>query len=224
MNPTDGRFHSSKILLAALFAVSFAYVEASVVVYLRQIMYPTGFSFPLKDIPTNLIIIELVRELATMLMLGTVAWICARKPWERFGFFILVFGVWDIFYYIWLKATINWPLTLVDWDILFLIPVPWIGPVIAPVLVSCLMIAVGVLVIRLCQKRYTFKPSAVSWGLATIGTGVILFSFMRDFAAAYERKMPQPYWYPLLFAGLLCYIAAFLIPYREAQKSVGDQE
>ncbi len=216
MNSTVGNSYGTKILLASLFAVSFAYVEATVVVYLREIIYPEGFSFPLKDIPINLIAVELFRELATMLMLGAVAWICARQPWERFGFFVIVFGIWDIFYYVWLKATIDWPSSLTDWDILFLIPVPWIGPVIAPVLVSGLMILVGVLITRLYCKGCSFQPSMIPWILALLGTGSILFSFMRDFSAAFNKQMPQPYWYSLLIAGLLLYVVGFVIPYRSA--------
>jgi len=33
--------------------------------------------------------------------------------------------------------------SLLDWDILFLLPLPWWGPVLAPVLIALLMIVWG---------------------------------------------------------------------------------
>ena len=208
--------HTGKSIVVIAFAIAFAYVEASVVVYLREIIYPEGFAFPLKSIPFNLIVIELFRELATMIMLATVAVLAGKRVWERFGYFIVAFGIWDIFYYIWLKATIGWPASLVEWDILFLIPVPWIGPVLAPVLISVLMIVVGLLITRLYARECEFRPGWLSWGFAIAATALILYSFMRDFSATLNQQMPQPYQWGWLILGLILYIAGFVIPYRKA--------
>ena len=109
-----------RLIYVMLFAVAMGYFEAAIVVYLRELYYPEGFSFPLTVPPVRLIIIELFREAATIIMLISVAALAARKFWERFGYFIILFGIWDIFYYISLKVTLNWPSTLFDWDILFL--------------------------------------------------------------------------------------------------------
>jgi len=191
------------------------YFEAAVVVYLRGLLYPEGFSFPLKIVQSKHIITELFREAATIIMLVTVAALAARKFWERFGYFIILFGVWDIFYYVWLKVLIDWPSSLFDWDILFLIPLPWIGPVIAPVLVALLMIVVGLSITGLFHKGYEFKPTKVTWVLAVSGTFLILLSFMIDVDAGMNQGIPEPYFYRLLFPGLLFYIMAYFHTHRE---------
>lgn len=207
--------YRTRIILILLFGVSFAYVEATVVVYLRELLYPEGFTFPLKLMPLNLITIELFRELVSIVMLVAVAAVTGKKFWERFGYFITLFGVWDIFYYIWLKVTIDWPSSLLDWDILFLIPIPWIGPVIAPVLVALLMVITGLSITSLFVRGYTFRPTVLAWVLSVVGTAALLFSFMGDTGATLHQQMPQPYIYGFLIVGLLLYLIAYLVSYRK---------
>ena len=208
------REHRTRIILILLFGVAMAYVEAMVVVYLRELLYPEGFSFPLKLMPLNLIAMELFRELTSIVMLVAVAAIAGKKFWERFGYFIILFGIWDIFYYIWLKVTIDWPSSFFDWDILFLIPIPWIGPVIAPVLVALLMVIIGLSITSLFVRGYTFRPTALTWVLSVVGTTALLFSFMRDTGATLYQQMPRPYLYGLLIVSLLSYLIAYLLSYR----------
>ena len=205
--------YPGRLVYCFLFAVAMGYFEAAVVVYLRELYYPEGFSFPLKPISMRLIVIEFFREVATIVMLLTVAGLAGRKFWERFGFFIVLFGVWDIFYYIWLKVTINWPLSLFEWDILFLIPLPWLGPVIAPVLIALLMIIIGVSIIYKFYQGYDFRPCGLTWGLAVLATLLILYSFIRDVNAGFYQQMPQPYAYWLLFCGLFLYGIAYVYSY-----------
>ncbi len=201
--------YRSQLLAAVSFAIAMAYVESMVVVYLREIYYPNGFSFPIAPIPEKMIVLEIIREIATIIMLSAVAVLAARKFWERFGWFILMFGVWDIFYYIWLKGALDWPATLFDWDILFLIPLPWIGPVIAPLLIAVEMIVFGWLITRNFAKGLRFRPSKASWVFAAIGTLLLLYSFMWDIEAGLRQELPEPYLYPLLFVGLILYAAAW---------------
>jgi len=208
---------TKRYLFITIFAVAMAYFEAAVVVYLRELYYPDGFALPLVEIPRKLIIIELFREASTMIMIAVTAALCGRKFWERFGYFIIIFGIWDIFYYIWLKVTLGWPVSLLDWDILFLIPLPWIGPVIAPMAVSVVMILIGHSITRLYYKRRFFKPSLFSWLLAIIGTGMILLSFMYDTAATLHFQPPRPYLYWLLISGLTLYVWAYLHSYSRTR-------
>ncbi len=214
------RTHSYRLTLSIviLFAAAMGYFEAAVVVYLREVFYPGGFSFPLRMISGQFIVIEMFRETSTIVMLIAVAVLTGKRFWERFGYFLILFGVWDIFYYIWLKATINWPESLFEWDILFLIPLPWIGPVIAPALVAVLMIAIGISLTYLHHKGYRYKPSPVTWAPALTATAVILYSFMRDIEAGLNQTMPQPYRYELLFIGLILYGAAYIVSYRKIRK------
>jgi len=202
-----------KILWVTIFGIAMAFVESAVVVYLRKIYYPDDFRFPLKPIFDTLIIVEVFREIATILMLIAVAAIAGKKLWERLSYFLLCFAIWDIFYYIWLKVLLNWPSTLLDWDILFLMPLPWIAPVIAPVSVSVLMIVFSLKIIQLLHKGYEFKTGLIPCLLTLAGAVIILFSFVRDTGATLHQKLPQPYMYGLLLMGELFYILAFMISY-----------
>lgn len=192
-----------------LFAVAFAFVESAVVIYLRALYYPGGFFFPLRVLATGHIAVELARELSTLIMIAAVAVLAGRRAWERFGFFIFLFGTWDIFFYCWLKVCINWPLTLFDWDILFLIPVPWIGPVIAPVLVALTLAVCGVIFVIRSERGRVMHVTALTVILWICGTAVILYSFISDTGATLGGMMPQPYHYERLVIGLLLYFAAF---------------
>jgi hypothetical protein len=204
-----------KIFLVTVFGVAMAFVESAVVVYLREIFYPEGFHFPLQALTDKLIGIEVLREIATMFMLLSVCILTGEKLWERFAYFLFCFGIWDIFYYIWLKLLIDWPSTLFEWDILFLIPLPWIGPVIAPVSISLMMIVFGIIMIWLFHRKFDFKPLFISKVLGVAGTGLVLFSFLRDTDATLHHKLPQPYLYELLLAGEFLYVVAFILSYRK---------
>jgi hypothetical protein len=200
---------AKRLFWAFLFAVAFAFVESAVVVYLRALYYPGGFFFPLRVLATDHVAVELARELSTMIMIATVAALAGFSAWERIGFFLFIFGIWDIFFYGWLRVCINWPRTLFDWDILFLIPVPWIGPVIAPVLVALTMAICGTIVVLRTERGMSIQPGFLPLGLWLAGTAVILYSFVADTGATLGGVMPQPYRYELLGLGLLLYIVAF---------------
>ncbi len=209
---SNGSFRA-RIIWVIIFGVAMAFVESAIVVYLRAIFYPEGFGFPLKALVDYKILVEIMREAATIFMLLSVAYLAGRIRWERFAYFMLSFGVWDIFYYVWLKVLIDWPSSIFEWDILFLIPLPWIGPVIAPVSVALLMIVFSILMLRSFGKGRDFRPSAASHVLALAGTVIILYSFMHDLGATLHQRMPEPYRYDLLLAGDLLFIAAFTVSY-----------
>ncbi|MEI2825904.1 MAG: hypothetical protein V9F04_05470 [Dermatophilaceae bacterium] len=114
-----------------VYAIAMAFLESAVVIDLRALYYPVEFTFPMAPIDRRIAITELLREVATMVMLLAPGAMLTRRALERFAWFIYCFGVWDIFYYVFLKAILDWPVTLLDWDILFLVPVPWVGPVLA---------------------------------------------------------------------------------------------
>ncbi|MBI5039261.1 MAG: hypothetical protein HZC13_05830, partial [Nitrospirae bacterium] len=195
-----------------------AFVESAVVVYLREIYYPGGFRFPLKVMSDKMIAVELLRELSTLFMLTSVAALAGRKFWERFAHFLLLFGIWDIFYYIWLKVLIGWPSSPLEWDILFLIPIPWISPVIAPVSVALLMILGGALITYSIAKRNSFKPGSTSYILTFAGAAMILYSFMRDTDATLHQRLPGPYRYEFLILGDVLFAAAFAVSYVKVMR------
>ncbi len=194
-----------------------AFAESAVVVYLRAIFYPEGFSFPLKAMADYKILVEVLREIATICMLTAVAYLAGRRFWERFAYFMFSFGVWDIFYYVWLKVLLDWPSSLLQWDVLFLIPLPWIGPVIAPASIAALMIVFSMLIIYSFEKGHDFKPAALSFVLALTGIFIVLYSFMYDLGATLHQQAPKPYRYELLILGDLLFIASFIISYKKCK-------
>lgn len=171
------------LLPLSVFSVAFGFLEAAVVVYLRKIYYPDGFSFPLNPfIEANILQVELIREITTIVMLVCVGIVAGRSFIERLCYFMFCFGVWDIFYYVGLKIFLNWPESLLSWDLLFLIPVAWVGPVVAPIVCSFTMIFISVSVIFLKQKYdILVKGTLFEWLLAIVGVLIIYFTFTFDF-------------------------------------------
>jgi hypothetical protein len=202
-----------KIIWVTVFGISMAFFESAVVVYLRAIFYPEGFKFPLMALADYKIFVEVLREIASIFMLLSVACLAGKRFWERFAYFILSFGIWDIFYYVWLKVLLDWPSSLFEWDVLYLIPLPWIGPVIAPVSISVLMIVFSILIADSFQKGYNFRPTLISHMLALAGVILVLYSFMYDLNATLHQQMPKPYRYEFLVIGDLLFIGSFVLSY-----------
>ncbi len=149
---------------AVIFSVAFAWVESAVVVYLRKIYFDGVFKFPLvivweegKHIIDPLIQIEFGREIATIIMLVAIGYVTGKSKLQRFCFFMIAFGIWDIFYYLWLYVMVGWPGSLLTWDLLFYVPLPWVGPVITPVLIAVAMVGAGSLIIYYDEKGYVMR-------------------------------------------------------------------
>jgi hypothetical protein len=169
----------SRFMHVAVFAVAMAWVESAVVLDLRVLV---GRLQPYQPDPLphfgGLGGAEVIREAATLVMLLVVGWLAGDRLRTRLAYSAFAFGVWDIFYYLFLVPLTGWPLSLLDWDILFLIPVPWWGPVAAPVAVSLLMIAGGVLTVLLARFERPACSAQWSWLAVPAGIGLILYSFM----------------------------------------------
>lgn len=162
------------------FAVAMAWLESAVVAYLRALYYPGGFAFPLAPIDVRLALIELGREAATLVMLFAPGALLTRGRLARFAWFAILFGVWDVFYYIWLKVFLDWPGSLFTADLLFLIPAPWVGPVLAPCIVSAGLVGLGMALLHRLEREPGFRVSAVAWAWLAAGAGLILASFLQD--------------------------------------------
>ena len=200
-----------KLLWLALFSVAIAYLEATVVIYLRQIYYSDNLLviFPPKMFSSFNLIVELIREAATIVIMISVAFVFENKSRTRiFAAFIFQFGVWDIFYYIWLKATIGWPVSWTEWDILFLIPWTWLGPWICPVLISILFVTWSSIVIISDREYLLWKINL--WSFIT-GSALALISFLQP-ASPYifenrvedfQNYVPSNFWWSVFLAGIL---------------------
>jgi len=182
------------------YAIAMAAVESAVVVYLRA-LHPVDASLTvlLHEIPANFISIEMGREAATLAMLLAVAAVAGRNVRDGFLYFALAFGIWDIFYYIWLWVFIGWPPSLFTWDVLFLIPVPWLGPVIAPVLVSLGLVTGSLWLLA----RPSVRLPRLAWGLAIVGALVIVLSFTVDYRYALARSEPPRFRWELFWTGMV---------------------
>lgn len=169
------------VIILTIFSIAMGFMESAIVVYLRALYYPGGFDFPLVPLDNNILITELFREAATLIMLVTIGLTAGRTKAENFVFFLFCFAVWDIFYYVFLKLLLNWPASLFTWDILFLLPVPWVGPVLAPVILSLTMIALTFMVLHQESKGYTITFRLKDWILLIAGSLIIIFSFTQDY-------------------------------------------
>lgn len=211
-----------RILWLAAYAVAMGYLEAAVVVYLRAIYYPGGFAFPLVGMSDRMALVEVGREAATIVMIAGVAALAGADRWERFLCFSLVFGIWDILYYAGLYVTLGWPPTLSTPDILFLIPVPWVAPVLAPILIS-LGLIVGALVLLRLRARGAVVAFPVSlWALALAGGSLVLLSFTLDFRVVLAGGHPPPFRWWLFGAGLGAGVAALLAGTLRLRRMIGS--
>jgi hypothetical protein len=162
-----------------------AWVESAVVIDLRTLVSRIE-PYQADPLPqsANLGQTELVREAATLVMLATAGWLAGRTWRSRLGYALVAFGIWDILYYVWLKVICGWPRTLLDWDLLFLLPLPWWGPVLAPVMIAGLMVLGGTLVSVFETGNKPIWPGRLAWGLNLGGVGLALYVFMADTARA----------------------------------------
>lgn len=199
-----------RLLWITLFAIGFGWVESAIVVYLRLLYYPEGFAFPVKVIPWSVGWIELVREAATIVMLLAVGMLTGRTKLEKFAWFMYGFGVWDIVYYIGLKLSIGWSQSLFTWDLLFLLPLPWIGPVLAPVLVSLAMIAACIVIVQQQDKGSPLRTNKAYWVIEIICGLIIIFSFIVDYQTAFTIGNPDRFRWEIFLTGYLIGIGAFV--------------
>lgn len=231
------------LIWISLFAIAMGFLETSVVVYLRELYYPDGFKFPLVIIPNKIAVVEFWREIATIVMLVGAGIIAGKTRLSRFAYFIIAFAIWDIFYYVFLYVLLQWPESLFTWDILFLVPVPWTGPVLAPCLVSLGMILFGMIIIYFSERQIKIHIKKISWAILLSGVAIILISFMWDYfkvtgqssqtnwnliseQALFEEiktYVPAQFNWLLFIAGLWICAAGMIITYRDFKKQIINQ-
>jgi hypothetical protein len=198
-------------LTVVAFAVAMAYLESAVVVYLTGALGGrVGEIFPLKAAVEagDLIVIELGRELATLVMIAAIGILVGRSPVERLAWSSVVFGAWDIAYYGWLYVFAGWPSSLATTDLLFLLPVPWAGPVWSPIAVSVALIGFGlVAAVRLrAGLPMRLAPWHVAAGLA--GGLLVILSYTLDAGNLINGGLPGPYPWPVFLSGMAVAAAA----------------
>lgn len=193
-------------------------------VYLRKISFAGSFSFPLVTTWENGRIvldgfsrIEAAREAATLIMLGAVGALAGKNALQKFCFFMIAFGVWDLFYYIWLWVISGWPENLMTWDLLFSLPLPWVGPVIAPILVASAMTCVGSTFIHFEEKGYVIRWRWQDWLVESICAILLIVAFCLDWknilrvpGGVARSGIPNPFaWW--LFLPVLIFAILFAV-------------
>ncbi len=227
------------VLSLLLFGIAFGYLEAAVVSYLRALHEPArqrfypgrppGELFPLLTIEQaqaagpeqpKILIIEIGREAATIVMLAAIALAGADNAGQWAAAFAIAFGTWDIAFYAFLKVLLDWPAALSTWDILFLIPIPWVGPVLAPVIVSASMIAAGLWHLRREAIGERMQLGILQWVGIVLGAFVIVTSFTLDHRSIMAGGMPRPFNWTIfgwgMAIGVLSYASAAMV--RRAQR------
>lgn len=225
------------VIALVLFGVSFGFVEAAVVVYLRQLtqpemaetdpgrspqaLFPTLTISQVKANPdlSHTLEIELVREAATLIMLAAVAIAIGKSGTEAAAAFVTAFGIWDIAFYAFLRLFIHWPASLLTWDLLFLVPAPWSGPVLAPVIVSVSMIFAGLFVLWRESRAKPLAPVKLHWLGVLIGGLIIIVSFMWNYSSVLGGGVPHDFPWIIFGAGELIGMGAFFAAMKQSQPS-----
>ncbi len=209
-------------IVVASFAIAMAWVEAATVYYLR-VMVDRVVPYQPNPLPirADLGQIELWREAATIVMLLAVGMLAARGRRQRLGYFMVAFGVWDIFYYVFLRLMSGWPHSIFDWDILFLLPLPWWGPVLAPVCIALLMLLWGTYITQ--HPDWPGTTPRVVWASSAAGAALALFVFMADALLSLDQGLEAtrqvlPAWFnwPIFAVALTLMAAAPLAQFRSA--------
>jgi hypothetical protein len=193
------------------FAIAMAWVESASVFYIRALVGRIE-PYQVNPLPINGALgnVELWREAATLVMLATLGMLAGRTWRRRVGYAALAFGVWDVFYYVFLRLISGWPKTLLDWDILFLLPLPWWGPVIAPVSIALVMIVWGTLATQSGDTAPRTRSAFLTEALAFVGIALALVVFMTDAWRALPagrdavlQVLPTTFNWPLFVVALL---------------------
>ncbi|MEJ2245996.1 MAG: hypothetical protein P8Y80_07985 [Acidobacteriota bacterium] len=227
-------FPKTRWFLVVLFSIAMAWMESAAVLYLRLLTHRIQ-SYQSDPLPllAGVAQVELVREVATVLMLLAVGWLAGQTVRSRLAYFSIAFGFWDIFYYLFLIPLTGWPKSLLDWDILFLLPLPWWGPVIAPVSISLLLITGGTLVIQFDRTERPLWPDRRVPAACMVGAILVLYVFMSDAirvldqgADVIRQVLPTTFNWPLFGLGLalMALPVVNLAVLKRAKSKVPDAE
>jgi hypothetical protein len=216
MNDIGKRF-----LWVSAYAIAMAFLEAVVVVYIRGLLQITNDHVALGPYVT----METWREAATLVMLAAVGWLAGRKRLDRWAYGCFAFGMWDLWYYVWLKVLLDWPASLLSLDTLFLIPLTWWGPVLAPTLIAALICVVAVLTVVGMERGEPLRITPARVGLVALGGLLALYVFMSDSLRAllqgrtdWATLRPGSFQWPLFLVALAMMALPSLMAARSWKK------
>jgi len=153
---------------------------------------------------------EIIRELATLIIIWATAELAYSKLQGKLSAFMILFGIWDIFYYLFLKVSLDWPESPATWDILFLIPLPWAGPVWAPVVVSLGLIYAGIVLLMRIEQGGSFRCDGRFILTELIAGTAIIASFIIPGYCVITQSIPEHFPWYLFWAGFITGFGSFL--------------
>ncbi|MCK5558485.1 MAG: hypothetical protein KAJ01_08905 [Candidatus Hydrogenedentes bacterium] len=216
-----------RLAAVAILAVALAYTEASVVVYLREVIvpirsvhFPSAAHEPLPlltvqqlseagEVFVRLLIVEVTREITPLVVLLAMAWGLRRRKGELVAFFVFGFGLWDIFYYAFLKVLLGWPASLGTWDVLYLIPTAWVAPVWAPLVISGTLVLTGLGILHRDERPHVDGRPFICWFVLGLGVALVLTSFFLRTREAFHN-VPLDFDWPVFLAGWLLGVAGLV--------------
>jgi hypothetical protein len=217
-------FRATAVVVFA-FAGAMAYLEAAVVVYLQfALAAQVGAIFPLRPASElgGLVAIEAGREAATLVMIGAVGLLVGRTRLERLAWSAVVFGVWDIGYYAWLHILSGWPPSLVTPDLLFLLPVPWVGPIWSPIAVSAALVGIGLAGASALRSGRRLAVAPWHWCAGLGGGLLVVLSYTVDAPRLIDGGLPGSYPWPIFAVGMLLALAGALDALRGARPAAAS--
>lgn len=182
----------NRTIWLVVFSIAMGFLEAAVVVYLRELYYPNGFAFPLVVLDPHVGLVEIGREAATIIMLASLGVLVGQNFRQRLAFFLISFAVWDLFYYVFLKLILDWPASLFTWDILFLIPAPWVGPVLSPILICFTMIWIATMILSTERHGQSPRFDWKQWTFLLSGSLVVVTTWMWDYLVLSGTVLGSP--------------------------------
>jgi hypothetical protein len=202
-------FGTGKYLSLWIFAIAFGYIEAAVVIYLRNVFgLDSGSLFPvasaLNEPASQVVSVEVGREVATLAVMLIPAHFASRRNVYRVLAYLLIFAVWDLSYYGFLRIHLGWPPSLFTYDILFLIPTLWVSPVLCPVLISGSIVLYASGLMALARHRSMRAPPVFHWVLILVGIGLVLYAFTSEAEYFLAGGLPPRFqWLPFVAGYLL---------------------
>ena len=142
-----------------------------------------------------------------------------RRAWARFGAFCVVFGVWDIVYYLELRGAIGWPESLGTWDVLFLVPAPWLGPVWTAALIALSLIVAGAWIVRFVDRGGRPRVRWWLWVGAVASFGLLIYSFIAAGEGMSQKAVPGPFpFIPYALGFILGWVIFYQLFGRSSQR------
>jgi hypothetical protein len=104
---------------------------------------------------------------------------------------------------------------LLAWDVLFLIPIPWLSPVLAPVIVSISLVTAAMIILHLEELGRILLFTKWDW-LSEIFAGLIIiasFLTQTDILISQEEPHFYPWW--LFLLGMMIGLVVFIRRVRQ---------